>query len=142
MGGALLAELQKSLKELELPGVEKESQDREWVLENITKLQKYLKYLDSDEKRKWVESVIKEFETTVKPLIPSLEKGIVHGDFHDENVILLNTKDEEDYKKKYGIIDFGDLCLSSYVFDLATSLAFFMISASVEDFVGHTASFM
>ena len=57
-------------------------------------------------------------------------------------MILLNTKDEEDYKKKYGIIDFGDLCLSSYVFDLATSLAFFMISASVEDFVGHTASFM
>ena len=44
----------------------------------------------------------------------------------------------DSYKRRYGIIDYGDVCRSAYIFDLATSVGFFMISANVEDFVEYS----
>ena len=58
--------------------------------------------------------------------------GIIHGDFHDENLILLdnpcvNQTCSSAPMTKYGIIDFGNITRSCLVFDLATCLSFFMM---------------
>ena len=42
---------------------------------------------------------------------------------------------QNDLKQVFGLIDFGDLCLSRYVFELATSVAFMMIYGKREDFI-------
>ena len=39
------------------------------------------------------------------------------------------------YSMKYGIIDFGDMCSSAYIFDLATTVAYFMLENTVMDFL-------
>ena len=58
------------------------------------------------------------------------------NDFHDENLILLDDNTSQapsgvrDVKHLYGLIDFGDLCKSCYMFDLAIAITHSMIDST------------
>ena len=58
------------------------------------------------------------------------------NDFHDENIILLDDNTSQapsgvrDVKHLYGLIDFGDLCKSCYLFDLAIAITYLMIDST------------
>lgn len=72
-------------------------------------------------------------------IVPScmvpLSPGIIHCDFHDSNIILLPASTPQHFIHKFGIIDFGDCVNSFYAFDLAISVAYFMMICTKGDFV-------
>lgn len=71
------------------------------------------------------ETVFDNFEKHVIPTIPHLQKGIIHNDANDMNIIMQkNSTDEYDVA---GIIDFGDCMVSCYVFELAIMMAYSMV---------------
>ena len=63
------------------------------------------------------------------------------NDFHDENLILLDCNTSQtpscvrDVKHLYGLIDFGDLCKSCYLFDLAIAITYLMIDSTFVPFL-------
>ena len=63
------------------------------------------------------------YETNVLPrlVLPSMKKGIIHGDLNGFNIIL--QKVGEEYKMD-ALIDFGDTICSYYLFELAIMLAY------------------
>ena len=59
------------------------------------------------------------YERHVKDRIPDLKRGIIHSDVHDMNV-LCNEVGDETNSYQLGIVDFGDIADSPYIFELAT----------------------
>lgn len=91
--------------------------------------------------------------------------GVIHGDFHDENILLLKKtevettlsveKDDnnsapddliltrpEYIRAKYAVIDFGDVSHSPFVFDLAIATSYFMMCDPRLDFTQNVAHFL
>ena len=77
---------------------------------------------------------------------------MIHGDLHDENILLLSDKSSdycssgvsssrghqghENYVKNiFGLIDFEDLHQSYCVVDIATVLSYFMIASKCDNFL-------
>lgn len=67
--------------------------------------------------------------------------GTIHGDYNEQNVIVQQSaaagKDCGDslVYKVYGIIDFGDLIKSYYVYEIAITIMYMMLDSSVVDFL-------
>lgn len=75
--------------------------------------------------------------------------GLIHGDFHDENILILERKENNHItenpvsssdqvdciRSKYAVIDFGDISYSPLLFDLAISASFLMMSHTQPDFI-------
>lgn len=75
--------------------------------------------------------------------------GVIHGDFHDENILILERKENNHntenlvsnsdqvvhIRSKYAVIDFADISYSPLVFDLAISASYFMMSHVQPDFI-------
>ena len=78
------------------------------------------------------------FQQNVVPRMPSLQKGIIHGDFNGLNIIV--RKNSSDAYNLVGVIDFNDCTKTCTVFDLGICLAYLMLenmdSPSVVEFVG------
>ena len=97
-----------------MPGVEH-------ILERIK--EKYPNYFD------FTKNIYKELIQTENDFLSSTNKRwLVHGDAHPENVIKMG-------KKKIGVIDFTDLCLSDFARDLGTFLQQleFMCNRKIKD---------
>jgi len=78
-----------------------------WDGKNTLDLQEYVQYIDNDERRALVQSVLHDFK---RDLVDDNEKqdfrmGILQGDFNDANIIL------NDAGNVAGVIDFGDTTL-------------------------------
>lgn len=71
-----------------------------------------------------MERIINEFEDRVLKNLDKLEKGMIHGDFNEQN-ILVERRGEE--WRMISILDFGDTQYSCYVFELATLMTYIMI---------------
>ena len=46
-----------------------------------------------------------------------------------------SSRAEQDLKQVFGLIDFGDLCTSRYIFELAISVAYMMMFSKRDDFI-------
>lgn len=88
--------------------------------------------------------------------------GVIHGDFHDENILLLKKNhkkttsvekdniesdhviltDPERIKAKYAVIDFGDVSHSPFMFDLAIAASYFMMCDPRPNFMRNVAHFL
>ena len=97
-----------------------------WDLQHFTCLKKYIPQIEDEKKREMAHTVMAGFETNVLPrlVLPSMKKGIMHGDLNGLNIIL--QKVGEEYKIA-GLIDFGDTIYSYYLFELAIMLLYGMI---------------
>ncbi|XP_055995638.1 hydroxylysine kinase-like isoform X1 [Ostrea edulis] len=108
-----------------------------WVLQNVSCLRTLLTNIKnfSEEKVSTILDIIDKFEKQVMTSFYELRKGVIHNDIHDLNIIV-NYKDgklhpiypsccgEVNYavKAKYGLIDFNDIVLSPYLFEVAMAI--------------------
>lgn len=99
-----------------------------WMLESVPKLSDFLSAVKDEEKRGIVEDVLAAFEKNVLANIDTFNKGIIHGDFNEQNILVSKTPTGDSYKVS-GVIDFGDTCYSYYVFELAIAMAYMMIQS-------------
>ena len=61
----------------------------------------------------------------------TLKSGVVHCDLNSLNIIG-EKKDDKNVEFK-AIIDFGDVCGSAFMFDLAICLIYMMVAAKVQN---------
>ncbi|CAH0552030.1 unnamed protein product [Brassicogethes aeneus] len=104
-----------------------------WQMENIIKLPEYLFAIKDETKRKTVETVINHFKNRVLPQSAKLEKGLIHGDFNEQNII---TKKNEDWSI-YAILDFGDSHFSCYLYELAICITYMILQGGNIDVGGY-----
>lgn len=75
------------------------------------------------ERRPTVAGVLDEFEARVLPRAHELRAQVIHNDLNDQNVLV-----DEAGAEVVGLLDFGDLCHSWLVNELAISIAYVAIA--------------
>lgn len=98
-----------------------------WFLENVPAISSML-YIVKDEKFKiMIQEILESWNSSVIPVLKNLEKGVIHGDFNDQNIIVNATTDDPTTYHVDGLIDFGDIGYSYYVLELAITISYNMI---------------
>ncbi|CAK1589391.1 unnamed protein product [Parnassius mnemosyne] len=99
-----------------------------WMLSKVPDLDNFKYVIKDAEKLDLAEEVIEEYKYAVVPRLEELEKGVIHGDVNEMNIIvgLKPGENKTDYRVT-GIIDFGDIQYSYYVFELAISMTYMML---------------
>ena len=114
----------------------------DWDLKYLSSLRRHLPLIDDSSHRVMVEKILDEFELFIVPKIPTLPKGVLHGDPNGTNLIVKKHTESDEYKIT-GLIDFDDSVHSCYVFEIGVFLAYTMIEnlepsgcSSTVEFVG------
>ena len=90
----------------------------EWDLQYFQRfIPEKIKYIENPAKRKIVEYFIEQHHQIVVPEMNSLRKQIIHNDANDWNVLVQNGK-------VTGIIDFGDVCCTQLINELAIGITY------------------
>ncbi|KAJ8976408.1 hypothetical protein NQ317_003044, partial [Molorchus minor] len=97
-----------------------------WTLAAVPTLRQLLFAIKDEEKRELVLTVITEFEKKVLSVANTLERGLIHGDINEQNIIV--EKIDNDWQIK-AIIDFGDCHVTCYLFEFAITMTYMMLQA-------------
>lgn len=126
--GEFVANLDNKLENFNHSGLV--AREHMWMLTKVPELEKFKYVIKDAEKLELAEEVIEEFKYAVVPRLDELEKGVIHGDVNEMNVLvgLKEGGSKSDYRV-YGIIDFGDIQYSYYVFELAITMTYMMLVA-------------
>ena len=95
-----------------------------WDLQHFLNIKKYIPHIRDEQKKRMANVIVGTYETHVLPALPSLKKGVIHGDVNGLNIVL--RKDGLEYDTA-GLIDFGDCIHSCYLFELAIMTAYGMV---------------
>ncbi|KAJ9576660.1 hypothetical protein L9F63_025445, partial [Diploptera punctata] len=125
--GKFVAEVDEIFKGIHHPAYES-SYRTLWSLINISQQKECLSLIKDKVNRNLLSDVINSFEMKVIPIIESLQKGLIHNDFNEQNVIMSQTDDGS--WAVSALIDFGDLHRSCYVFELAINIAHVILLSS------------
>lgn len=88
----------------------------------------------SPDRRPLVAGVLDEFESRVLPTAPKLRVAVIHGDINDQNVLV-----DKSGSAVAGIIDFGDMCRTWLINEIAISAAYALIALHYEGNATSTA---
>lgn len=99
-----------------------------WQLENVTKLEEFVYALKDEEKQGLVEDVLAAFKKQVLPRLDSFQKGLIHGDFNEHNILVTKNEITKQYYVS-GILDFGDSSYSHYLFEVAIAMTYMMLTS-------------
>ncbi|XP_058459567.1 hydroxylysine kinase-like [Malaya genurostris] len=126
--GMFIARVGSALKGITHEGVLK--RESVWKLDNFPKLEEFL-YVVKDEHRKdIVEQVLDAFQKRIASNSEDFERGVIYGDFNEYNIIVSRTEENSKEYDIAGIIDFGDVCYSCYVFELAIAMTYMMLESN------------
>ncbi|KAM7011963.1 hydroxylysine kinase-like [Tautogolabrus adspersus] len=124
--GKLVATIDTTLQQLVSPNLDVLERDGVlWSLSNVPHLEGYLSVMDGDPLQKVVKEVIEQYKSHVQPKINTFQKGIIHGDLSDQN--LLVTPVDSGHHEVSGILDFSLLMNGCYVFELAITIMYLML---------------
>lgn len=98
-----------------------------WQLDSVPKLAEFVFALRDESKQEIVEQVMEQFDKEVLQHLDTFAKGIIHGDFNEQNILVRKTPELNDEYRIAAIIDFGDTSYSSYVFELAIAMAYMIL---------------
>ncbi|CAF0984985.1 unnamed protein product [Adineta ricciae] len=116
--GKTLGQLDQSLEKLDHPSM---NRDLYWNMNNAEKIINAFKYLITEKNRyEIIEDILRRWVKFVRPCLPSLRTSVIHNDANDYNIIV---HDEE----TVNLIDFGDLCRSYVVSEVAIACAYVML---------------
>lgn len=126
--GQFIARIDSALKSIDKEMVV--NRQSIWMLDNFLKLKDFI-YVVKDEYHKGIiEQVLSTYERRIVPNLDEYEQGVIYGDFNEHNIIVnkkaTNSKDYE----ITGIIDFGDVCYSRYVFELAIAMTYMILESN------------
>ncbi|XP_018562853.1 hydroxylysine kinase [Anoplophora glabripennis] len=95
-----------------------------WMLNAVPQLRQFIFAVKDESRKKIVLEVINEFESRVLPLLHLLEKGLIHGDVNEHNILVEKTDGKWNVKT---IIDFGDSHLGYCLFELAITMTYMIV---------------
>ncbi|KAK9506407.1 hypothetical protein O3M35_008358 [Rhynocoris fuscipes] len=93
-----------------------------WCLENVYKIRKCFYVVKDKQQLAIVEQHLNNFEQKVLPIISTLEKGQIHGDFNIHNILV----EGEEIK---ALLDFGDSYKTAYLFEIAICICYMIMHA-------------
>ncbi|XP_050070105.1 hydroxylysine kinase [Anopheles maculipalpis] len=126
--GQFIARIDSALKSIDKELVMKRQSI--WMLDNFPKLKDFLYVLKDEHHKDMVEQVLDAFQRRVIPNLNECEQGVIYGDFNEHNVIVNKKPSNSKEYEIVGIIDFGDVCYSRYVFELAIAMTYMMLEAN------------
>lgn len=104
-----------------------------WQMEATPRLADFVYALHDETKREIVDQVLEAYERRVAPHAADFGRGIIHGDFNEQNIVVSSSKsDDPNVEATWrieGIIDFGDTVESCYVFELAIAMTYMMLQS-------------
>lgn len=108
-----------------------------WMLESVPQLAKFIHAVNDTKKQQLVQQVINHFNDTVLNHLNEFDKGVIHGDFNEFNIVVTKPTSQLDEFRVTGIIDFGDTCYSVYIFELAIAIAYMLLQTCELDTAGY-----
>ncbi|XP_039276184.1 hydroxylysine kinase [Nilaparvata lugens] len=126
--GLFAANLDLKMKEFSHEGFS--SRRTSWSLECLPQVKSHLFVLKDEDKLDIVNEIIEQFEENVISRLETLQKGPIHGDLNEQNIIVEKT--ELDYEM-CSIIDFGDSHVSAYVFELSILMCYLLMLTQSAD---------
>ncbi len=105
-------------------------------------VQAHVPLVTDDVLRESIDRVRAHHLATIVPLLPSLRRGVIHGDANDYNVLVDHAN-----QRVTGVLDFGDMVMSHTVNDLAIAMAYVALgsddplSAAAQVAAGYHAEF-
>jgi len=116
--GIFLAKMDSVLLSSYVPAMA--AKEIQWDLKHFESNYKFIQYIPHPKDRSLADYFFLQFEEQVSPLRHQLRKSIIHNDGNDWNVLTKNGKVS-------GIIDFGDMCHSWLINELAVALSYVMM---------------
>nr|CAH7761092.1 unnamed protein product [Callosobruchus chinensis] len=123
--GRIAAELDEAMKDFTHDALS--NRKFPWMLELVPDIKKYLYALRDNSKEDLVSAIVNDFETRVLCVASTFKSGIIHGDINEQNIVVEKAANRE-YRLK-GIIDFGDVNQSCYLFELAIVMTYMILEA-------------
>ncbi|XP_031556530.1 hydroxylysine kinase-like [Actinia tenebrosa] len=124
--GKYIGKLDKVLKDYSHPGLNDEV-CYNWDLVHLSSIKPYIsaKYLGTKDRENLVMNVYDQYFATVPQVLQKCSKQVIHNDINEFNVIVTQDTDvTTDVKwRTVGVIDFGDVCYSYRVFEIAIAMA-------------------
>ncbi|XP_063221070.1 hydroxylysine kinase isoform X2 [Bacillus rossius redtenbacheri] len=117
--GGFVARLDRCLQGFHHPVLERH--ETLWRLNSAPQARQFAFAVEDEKNRQLVEQVLDEFERNVLPNYGAMEKGTVHGDLNEQNLV---CTEEEGVSV---VLDLGDCHVSSYLFELAVCLCYIML---------------
>lgn len=125
--GKFVAQLDHVLKGFHHPAYD--NNKSVWSLESVPLLRKFTFAIQDADRNALVSTIIDAFETAVVSVFDSMEKGLIHGDFNEQNVVV--GADLADCSWDIAaVLDFGDTQHSCYLFELAICICYMMLLAA------------
>ncbi len=100
-----------------------DSQTLLWDLQRTAELRPLLPYVDDATLRTAVCACLDDFDTLVRPALPSLRTQVIHADLNSDNVLV--EKDDQDAIA--GVIDFGDMTRAPLVMEVAVAASYLRV---------------
>lgn len=94
-----------------------------WMLIATPRIKDFLYAVKNKSDRELVEQVIVRFDSDVLGNIDLFEKGIIHGDLNEQNLLV----NDETKSQISAVIDFGDSQYSCIIFDLIIAICYMII---------------
>eukprot|EP00794_Sanderia_malayensis_P017047 gene17047-18764_t len=125
--GALVARVVAKLEAFSHPALQ--STYSIWNIQNLMVLKQEPEYLDAiknRELRERVEAFLVRYEEVALPILSQLSMQTIHSDISRTNILVKKIADNSSNSTGYkisGLLDFGDLCFSYRIFELASCMA-------------------
>jgi len=116
--GTFLAHVDRALLDFRLPGIA--ARTHPWDLQHLALPLEHIGYIKNPRHRKLVAYFYLQFKEVVGPLLHKLRRSVIHGDANEQNLL---THDG----RVSGIIDFGDMCYTPLVNEVAIALTYAML---------------
>ncbi len=117
--GKFLGELDCQLQDFRNYVVE--ARQLKWDLQHFLLNEEYLKNILNPSDRKIAAYFFQQYKAYVLPVLPTLRKQTIHGDANEWNTLTQNNQIS-------GLIDFGDICYSQLINELAIALAYALMA--------------
>lgn len=105
-----------------------------WMLDSVLKLSQFIHVVKSEKRRRIIEEVMKQFEDRIIAVSNKLNKGMIHGDVNEQNIVVENINGEWKIK---AILDFGDAHYGCYLYELAIAITYMILVAKTLDVGGY-----
>lgn len=133
--GEFIAKIDSALKRFSHAAYDSHSSI--WSLDSLPQLSKFLYAIDDPNKLQMVRDVMNEFKAEVLDKAGQLDKGVIHGDCNEHNIVVTKTSPDSDEFRVTGIIDFGDTCKTFFVFELAITIAYMILQSCELETAGY-----
>ena len=127
--GKFVGKLDLALKSFDHPAYK--TRDSIWFLSSIPQLPKYLSAVKDEKDRTLIQGIIDAFNNEIVPVTDSFEKGVIHGDLNEQNILMKPRASDASVYDVFTAIDFGDSQRNPLIFELAITIMYMMTKCTV-----------